>query len=284
MSVLDGRPVVLALIIDARDRARLTHSLQSAGETRDVRLQFVTRISEFELVLERADVDMVMVEPTDVAGRSTEELIRTMRRDFPRIPIVGRGVMRPGSSQQLLAFARAGVHQLLVDGVDDTTLVIRHALAQARRDCAAETVLRDIAHLLPPDATIIVRWCLHHARSGPTPGDVAHALGISRRTLIHRLRHLHLSGPRALTMWTRLLLAVRYLESPGRSVEWVASAVGYPSSNAFRNVLRRYAGLPPKSLRGVGAFDRAATAFAQAIAAPRPALPPVRAGAVAPLP
>ena len=104
-----------------------------------------------------------------------------------------------------------------------------------------------------------------------------------RRTLVNRMQASRLPPPSELWAWSRVLLAARYLEMPGRSVEWVASSVGYPSANALRNALKRHAHLVPGDLRLDGGFARVTLAFRGALlAAQRSARPvPISANALA---
>jgi AraC-like DNA-binding protein len=53
-------------------------------------------------------------------------------------------------------------------------------------------------------------------------------------------------------VWCRLLLAADLLAGGGRTVDQVALSFDFPSANAFRNMLRRHAGLGPADVRGVG--------------------------------
>ena len=85
-----------------------------------------------------------------------------------------------------------------------------------------------------------------------------------------------LPPPSELWAWSRVLLAARYLEIPGRSVEWVAHTVGYPSANALRNSLKKYTCLVPSELREDGGFARATRAFRAALLAASSAAPAVQ--------
>src|SRR4029079_12236459 len=82
--------------------------------------------------------------------------------------------------------------------------------------------------------------------------DIAHALGIARRTLVSRLASAGLPGPAALITWSRLLVVAHLLEDPARSVDQVAAAVGFPSSTSLRVTCKRYTGVRPLDLRSRG--------------------------------
>jgi AraC-like DNA-binding protein len=140
-----------------------------------------------------------------------------------------------------------------------------YAMARASHRCLAEEVYAAVSGSLPRDAAALVRYCLEHASETPTVGDISRALGVHRRTLVNRMQQAMLPPPSELWAWARLLLAARYLEVPGRSVEWVASPVGSPSANALRNALKRYTGMVPSELREDHGFARATLAFRSAL-------------------
>ena len=260
--------VVAALVRDRRDLARLQEALRpSATSAITGVLHTFTRIDALDSALQRMHFDVLVIEPIDGDGVSTDTTIRSIRERFPRLSILGHVVMTPGMSSQVLSFARAGVHELIIAGVDDSVFVLRHALQHASRRCLAEEVFAEVSAALPREAANLVRYCLEHASESPSIVDISRALGVHRRTLVNRMQNAMLPPPSELWAWSRLLLAARYLEMPGRSVEWVADTVGYPSANALRNALKKYTGLVPSELREDDGFARATLAFRAALLA-----------------
>jgi AraC-like DNA-binding protein len=260
--------VVAALVRDRRDLARLQDALRpSAGAPPAGVLHSFERIEHLEAALQRTHYDVLVIEPTDADGHKTEETIRGIRDRFPRLSVLGHVVMKPGISSSVLSFARAGVHELIVAGIDDSAMVLRLALQRAAQRCLAEEVYAEVSASLPREAATLVRYCIEHASESPTIDDISRALGVHRRTLVNRMQNAMLPPPSELWAWSRVLLAARYLEMPGRSVEWVALTVGYPSANALRNALKRYTGLVPSELREDDGFARATLAFRSAILA-----------------
>jgi AraC-like DNA-binding protein len=260
--------VVAALVRDRRDLARLQEALRpSVGVPTAGVLHAFDRIEHLEAALERSHFDVLVIEPTDADGQRTERMIRSIRDRFPRLSVLGHVIMRPGISSHVLSFARAGVHELIVAGIDDSATVLRLALQRASQRCLAEEVYTEVSGELPREAATLVRYCLEHASEAPTIDDISRALGVHRRTLVNRMQHAMLPPPSELWAWSRVLLAARYLEVPGRSVEWVALTVGYPSANALRNALKKYTGLVPSELREEHGFARATLAFRAALLA-----------------
>jgi AraC-like DNA-binding protein len=271
---------VAALVLDRLDLARLQEALRPAPSSPIVGvLHAFTRLTALEAALQRTQIDVLVIEPVDADGCRTENAIRSIRARFPRLSVLGHVAMKPGMSAQVLSFARTGVHELIVAGIDDSAIVLRHTLQRAARRCLAEEVFTEIKASLPHDAACLMRFCLEHACESPDITQISQALGIHRRTLVNRMQSAHLPPPSELWAWSRVLLAARYLEMPGRSVEWVAHTVGYPSANALRNSLKKYARLVPTELREDDGFARATLAFRAALlSTSRPARP------VSPLP
>ncbi len=260
--------VVAALVRDRHDLARLQEALRpSAGAAPAGVMHAFDRIDLLEAALQRMHFDVLVIEPTDANGQTTEQTIRGIRERFPRLSVLGHLIMKPGISSQLLSFARAGVHELIVAGIDDSAMVLRLALQRASQRCLAEEVYAEVSPSLPREAAVLVRYCLDHASEAPTIDDISRALGVHRRTLVNRMQSAMLPPPSELWAWSRVLLAARYLEVPGRSVEWVADTVGYPSANALRNALKKYTGLVPSELREDDGFARATLSFRAALLA-----------------
>ena len=258
--------VVAALVRDRHELARLREALKpSLGVPQTGILHAFERIDALDSALQRMQFDVLVIEPTDGAGQPTDAMVRSIRERFPRLSVLGHVMMKPGMSSQVLTFARAGVHELIVAGIDDSAMILRHALQRASRRCLAEEVFTAVNSSLPRKAAALVRYCLEHASESPSIDDISRALGVHRRTLVNRMQQAMLPPPSELWAWSRVLLAARYLEMPGRSVEWVAHTVGYPSANALRNALKKYTGMAPSELREDDGFARAMLTFRTAL-------------------
>jgi AraC-like DNA-binding protein len=276
------RPAVLALLRDREAAARVSDALRpgvpGAPPQAGAPVCWVTNGRALAAALAERPFALVVVEARDADGVSTEEVIRAIRARHPDVPVVGHAAARAGLSADAHALVRAGVHELVVSGIDDVAAVLRAALARAARRASAERLLADVAGLLPADALPLVRYCLEHAAAAPTVPELARALGVSRQTLAARMRAAALPAPRELSVWCRLVLAADLIAGDGRTVEQAALTLDFPSANAFRNTLRRYADLGPADLRTDGgarlrAAFRAALANGRGAPTPSPARP-----------
>ena len=272
MSDRVARPAVLALLRDRDAAARVSDALRpgvpGAPPQAGASVRCVTTVRAFAEALAGRSYALVIVDARDADGIPTEETVRTLRQRHPDVPVIGHAAARSGLASDALALARAGVHELVIAGIDDAAAALRAALARAARRSAAERILADVAAVVPADAIPLVRYCLEHAAAAPTVPEIARALGVSRQTLAARLRAAGAPGPRELSLWCRLLLAAELLAGGGRTVDQVALTFDFPSANALRNALRRHADLGPADLRKVGAGPLLA-AFRDALTAER---------------
>lgn len=246
-------PVVLALVRDRAVVARLSEALGvRAGAAGGATVRSVTHVADLHDALGARTYALVVVEPRDAGGVPTGEAIRALRARHPHVPVIGHVVARPGMSADVLALAHAGIHELVVAGIDDVGHTLRGLLARASRRATAERVLADVMPLVPIAALPVLRYCLEHTSAAPDVPALARALNVSRQTLAARMRSAGLPGPRALAVWCRLLLAAELLVGEGRTVEQVATTLDFASANALRNLLRRYADLGAADLRRDG--------------------------------
>lgn len=251
-----GTLAVCALLVDADARLRLRAALRPSAKASDpvlsVDVVFADTVAEMRAVVATRAHALAVVEARDRDGTSTEELIRSMRHGYPRLPILGIAPVGHDTSSAVLTLARAGVHELVLRGIDDVGIALRAALASAGRRAAAGRIEEALAPHVPEMLRPVVRLALEHSTGPITVPALARSLGIHRRTLVNWFHTAALPAPREFLAWCRLLLAATLLEDLGRPVEHIALELQYPSANAYRNTLRRYASLSPLELRERG--------------------------------
>jgi AraC-like DNA-binding protein len=273
--VTNGRPqgdAVLALLRDREGVARLTEALRpgklGAPPHAGAAVRCVDRIDELLEALAARPYALVVADARDADGVSTAEAIRIVRDRFPAVVVVGYARVKPGMSADVLALARAGVHELVVGGVDDMVAALRTALGSAAHRWTADRLVTELAEVVGPIALPLLRYCLEQPDRAPTVPDIARALGTSRQTLSARLRAVGLPSPRDLAVWCRLLLAAQLLATSGRTVDEVALTLDFPSANGLRNMLRRHSGFGIAEARA-GGVTLVLDAFRRTVAAPR---------------
>lgn len=195
---------------------------------------------------------LVVVDHRDHEGGPTLPVVRRLREEFPSVPIVMYLPMSAVVSGAVLEYAKAGVSQLVFQGVDDLKASLRSAVDAALDQVSAAALGADLEPLIPPTVVPFLRYCLEHARRDITVEEVAAAMGVHRKTLVDRLKAARLPSPRAMIGWSRLLIAARMLDDPGRTIEQVALKLDFPSGAALRNMFKRYTGLRTSEIRQNG--------------------------------
>jgi len=203
-----------------------------------------------------AEIIDVLVVPSFVPdGEGALTLIREVAISRPNTAIVAYCQAGTQFTSNIRSLAIAGVHQFLFAGVDDVGVSLRTVLSAARRQCAAECVLRQLALVLPPMLLPIAEIALAKPEVIVDTTGLAEALGMHRKTLIARCAKSHFIGPAELLRWTRLALVAHLLETTGCAISRIAIELSFPSDTALRNLLKRYTGVRASSLRAAGGVD-----------------------------
>jgi AraC-like DNA-binding protein len=240
-------PAILGLVSDRRARAGLVGAAREFGG-----IEFHDDATALRRALRDGDASVVLVDAVDKTGAPVWPLVVSIRADFPMVPVIAYCDPKRTASADILALARAGVNELLISGLDDVRPALERVVGSADRQCMADEVLRLVAARLPAGARDTLTFFLRHAADSGSVATAAAALGVDRKTLWNRLAAVRLPPPSELSAWSRLLIAARRLDAPGRAADQVALELNFPSGSAFRNMLRRYTGLTPTALRARG--------------------------------
>lgn len=240
--------VVVGLVVGEPERGRIRTALMGRAG-----ILFAGTIAEGRtLVRETRNLVAVLAEPRDIEGRLTAGWIRALVCRYPKLAIIGYCRAGQHSSQDILAFANAGAHDLVFHGVDDSGAGLRRVLDAAGHASAAAEIGLALAGLLPDRAEAIMTCCLNYPQTVRTVQAVASALGCNRKTLSKFCASHGVLSPEALVSWSRLFLAAAALERGTATVETVALELDFGSSTGLRNLLRRHSGLRPPDLRRGG--------------------------------
>src|ERR1043165_7519503 len=113
-------------------------------------------------------------------------------------------------------------------------------------------MLTELEPSVPEHVFPMLRYCLEHGRRNLSVEDLAGALAVHRKTLVDWLKAAGLPSPSSIISWSRLLVAARMLDDPGRTVEQVALLLDFPSGTSLRNMMKRYTGLVTSEVRQNG--------------------------------
>jgi AraC-like DNA-binding protein len=244
---LTTRLVVVALAIGPRARARVRGALAGRAD-----VHFCELRAELMPLAAMSHASAIIAEARDRDGEDVSTAVAAVRGGLPSVPVIAYIADGDTSSGDILAMARAGIHDLVRAGFDDVGFALGAALASATANCATESVRSELEHLVPREAWPFVSWCLTRAHGAISIRTAAEALGLDRRTLARRLDRAGLPHPRRIAGWCRVIAATRLLDEPIYTLEQVALRLDFPSGTALRNMLRRYTGLRPCEIRENG--------------------------------
>ena len=262
--------IVAALVKDPVSRARLTDALRGEATVRNCE-----HLSEILALVEQGLATIVVLDHRDYDGNAALPAVRRLRDEFPSVPVVMYLPMAAVAAGAVMDYARAGVSQLVFQGMDDFKTSLRSAVDAALDQVSAGALASDLEPLIPSTIVPFLRYCLEHARRNITVEEVAAAMGVHRKTLVDRLKAARLPSPRAMIGWSRLLMAARLLDDPGRTIEQVALKLDFPSGTALRNMFKRYTGLRTTEVRENGGVRCLLHAFKRELAAVSAGKPPI---------
>jgi AraC-like DNA-binding protein len=265
-----ARLTVVALVIGPTYRARIRGALSGRADVRFCELR-----GELLPLAVATHAGAIIAEPRDRAREDVSSVVAAIRAGLPSVPVIAYVADGSATSADILAMARAGVHDLVRTGFDDVGFALGTALASG----AADTIRAELEQLVPPAAWPFVSWCLTRTQAPISIRAAAEALGLDRRTLSRRLDRAGLPHPRRIAGWCRVIAAARLLDEPIYTLERVALLLDFPSGTALRNMLRRYTGLRPSEIRENGGVRCVMHLFRNDIGGPRAsaAAPPASA-------
>lgn len=200
-------------------------------------------------------VAAVILEARDAAGVPTTSFVAQLCDHLPAVPIIGYCDVAPRGGGDAVALVRAGVHDIVLRGVDDGAIALRDALLGASHCTAANRVMSVLKAIVHPCVLPLLEHCVRFGRRPMTVAAVAQALGVHRKTLVNQCSRAKLPPPAIVLGWCRLFLAAALLERKSYAIERIALELDYPSSTALRNTFRRYVGATATQVRSQGGLE-----------------------------
>jgi AraC-like DNA-binding protein len=244
---MSTRLVVVALVVGTKCRARVRGALAGHAD-----VHFCETRAELLPVAAMNRASAIIAEPRDRHGDDVSATVASLRSGMPSVPVIAYIADEHATSGDILAMARAGVHDLVRSGFDDVGFALGAALASATATCATSAAREELEELVTADAWPFVSYCLTRAHGPISVSGAANALGLDRRTLVRRLERAGLPSPRRIAGWCRVVAAARLLDEPIYTLEQAALRLEFPSGTALRNMMMRYTGLKPREIRENG--------------------------------
>src|SRR5690242_603311 len=256
---------VIGLIANRGDQARLAGALRGFAQFRAV-----ASLDECRALLheELATVAAVILEAQDLSGLPTMPFVAQVNDTLPAVPILGYCDVGPRRGGEAVALIRAGVHDIVLRGVDDDALALRAAVVGASHSTAANRVMLALRPLIDPSILPLLEHCLTSGRRAINVAAIAQALGVHRKTLVNLCARSKLPPPAMMVGWCRLFLVAALLERKSYTVERIAHELEYASSTALRNAIRRYVAVTATEVRDRGGLQFVLDRFVQQLEAP----------------
>lgn len=229
--------------------AALRGAMRRGCRTRGLRVVACRSADHAARLLATALVDAVVVGARRTGPAAAAELVGR----YPGIPIFVSGPFRPDDGPTMLSYRRAGVRDVLVDGVDDhvaAEIVTARGASGARR-----AALADAPRLLRLTEPLQLRaWSEVLARSGvaTTTAQLAGALHVTREHLSREFAAGGAPNIKRVIDLSRVICAADLLRSPGYSVATVARVLRFSSPSHLAGCAQRIAGATPKALPRLG--------------------------------
>jgi len=259
---------IAALVSDRGSRARLQGAVRGQAK-----LAFCDSVPELISAVADGVATTVVTEWREPDGSSVDEAVRSLRADYPTVPILVYAPLTPQGARDMLEAAHAGATEVVIANFDDIGVMLSQRLASAQAAALARQIMSRVAGLVPESVALLLDYFFRHGRAAPPVRTVATALGLHRKTLAQHCARAQLPTPSALSCWARLILTAQRLEDPGRTTERAALELGFPSGSAFRNMLKRYTGLSPSQVREQGGSVCVIELFTARLAAGRARYP-----------
>ncbi len=216
-------------------------------------VRFAADWAEMSQLAQSTAPQLVVFDPY-ASGRLDLQSCSVFRSQFASVALFAYIDLAGRSAHDMLCLARMGVCGAATRDYDDGPAMLRHHINMMLGCSIAGEVLAALQSRLTPQLTTLIRHLLEDAQKPVTPQTAGKLCHCHPKTLRVHLRNLGLPPLHHLLTWMRLMRAAHLLQDTARPIEDVALQSHFPSGNALRNQLHRYAEICPKQLRSQGGF------------------------------
>lgn len=242
-----------ALLPDPVMRARLRDAVALARRgPADHGVTFCEDWASLRSAVAQSPPQLMVVDPY-ASGRMDVEACRALQLRAPAVPVFAYATF--DSPRDVLRLSQLGIAGMAARDVDDDPAELHRLLSEALSRAPLERLVEACAEQLTPELERWLRALWDRAHESVSPAAAARLYHRHAKTLGEHLRGVGLPSVNRIVVWVRLLYAASLLQGGSRHVERVALHLGFPSANAFRNQLHRYAGTSPRDVCARGGFD-----------------------------
>lgn len=252
--------MIAAWVTDPVARERLAAAAQDRRPRRTPSVAILWCRSGDELFSAVADrgATAAVIELGDISADAdggdspVERATRTLREEYPAVPVLVYAPLTAAASRAMLGLGRAGVVNAIIAGHDDLGHALGSILAAAASVCVAEDAYTRLSSVASSGVRTILDYALRYGCTMPTVADAARVLRVHRKTLTIWCRSSGAPPPRVLVTWCRLIIAAERLVERRWSTERVARALGFASGSALARMFKRHLDLTRPALRERG--------------------------------
>lgn len=246
--------LIAALLPDAADRdafgaAASSHRTVWADDWRDL-----TAVVKREPAV--AAVADLHAEP----GKDGALRVLRFSRRYPRTPLVVWGDL---DGRDLFRVGKAGAFDVVLAPETRNWEIIGERVGHATFDRIADRIDMLVRAHLGDEGRTLIRSATSRMADGIQVPDLAAVNDFSISTLERRCQEWGLTTPGRVLLWLRIIYGLNWLQEPGRSVESVATQIGYSSGAAFRRALKVTLGPGSRSMRKPESLEAALNGFAR---------------------
>lgn len=241
------RPVVMGFLPDPRGRARIADAMRLDAET-----QWVSTVAGLAVAARHARPAAVILEARGQDLADACAIARELRRHLVGTAIIACCTTEVRDRGMVSAIAAAGVHDIVVRGLNDEGPAVRSVILRGMMAAAADLVMETVAPTVPDGLLRFVDAAVRRPGELTRVAQVASAIRVPRQTLGRWCRSHGFVRPEELLVWARLFLVAALLETGSRTLESIADDLRYGSPTSLRNRIRGYTGMTATQLRGGG--------------------------------
>jgi AraC-like DNA-binding protein len=247
--------LIAALLPKEADRS----ALEAAADQR--KTAWARSWRELDQLVKREPVVAAIADLNAEGGKDGALRVYRFTRRYPRTPLVILGDM---DARDLFRVGKAGATDVILAGEVSDEALCAEVIGRVSADPLAGEIDGRIADRVGAAGRALVQAAASGIPEGIQVPDLAAAHDMSVSTLERRCVRWGLPTPGHLLLWLRIVYGLHWLMEPGRSVESVATQLGYSSGAAFRRAIKVTIGGKPTPLRNPAGLEAALTAFAAA--------------------
>jgi AraC-like DNA-binding protein len=218
-------------------------------------------------VLRSQPIDLMVIDPRTAEHEPTEydegepSPLLTLLTEFRSVPAILYATHTRDGLRAALPLIRAGVHQVIFRGFDDTRERLRALLDQVAAGKLGERMLAMILPKLeavdaPAEVIQAVARLYRAPQAFRTVHQLATVAGRQRGQLDRWMLRAGLAPTKVVMLAARVAWAHHYLRAPGNRFKTLALRLGYPDTVGLGRHVKWMTGLTPTQLRRSADADR----------------------------